>query len=146
MKNITSLYLTQLDALSKEITLYKNEENIWKLAGTLSNTPGNLCLHICGNLKHFIGSMIGNTGYVRNRDKEFSDKNVSRNELLDLIEETKKDVSDSLGRLKDEDFHKIYTDKKFGENPTYAFIFSRLISHLSYHLGQINYHRRILDN
>lgn len=146
MKNITSLYLTQLDALSKEITLYKNEENIWKLAGTLSNTPGNLCLHICGNLKHFIGSMIGNTGYVRNRDKEFSDKNVSRNELLDLIEETKKDVSDSLGRLKDKDFHKIYTDKKFGENPTYAFIFSRLISHLSYHLGQINYHRRILDN
>lgn len=140
------MYLTQLDALSKEISLYENEDDIWKLAGAISNTPGTLCLHICGNLNHFIGSLIGNTGYVRNREKEFSDKNVSRKTLLDLIEETKKNVSDTFGRLTDEDFHKIYPDNKFGENPSYAFIFSRLISHLSYHLGQINYHRRLLNN
>lgn len=126
--------------------MYKYEADIWKLSGAINNTPGNLCLHICGNLNHFIGSIIGNSGYIRDRDKEFSEKNVSREMLIDLIIETKKNIADTFDKLSDEDFGKIYPDKKFGENPTYAFIFSRLISHLSYHLGQINYHRRITEN
>lgn len=146
MKNIKLLYLIQLDTLKSEISMYKYEADIWKLSGAINNTPGNLCLHICGNLNHFIGSIIGNSGYIRDRDKEFSEKNVSREMLIDLIIETKKNIADTFDKLSDEDFGKIYPDKKFGENPTYAFIFSRLISHLSYHLGQINYHRRITEN
>jgi len=146
MKNTVSLYCTQLDVLYSEISLYKTEDNIWKLTGDITNSPGTLCLHICGNLNHFIGSLIGNSGYIRDREKEFADRNVSRKDLLELIEQTKRNISEILGKLNDDDFHKIYPENKFGENPSYAFIFSRLISHLSYHLGQINYHRRILDN
>ncbi|MBK8981045.1 MAG: DUF1572 family protein [Ignavibacteria bacterium] len=145
MQNIKALYLSQLDALREEISLYKNESDLWVLNGEIKNTPGNLCLHICGNLNYFIGDLIGNTGYVRDRDKEFSDKNIGRETLYNNIEDTKNMIAKVFDDLGNDDFAKIYPDNKFGENPTYAFVFARLISHLSYHLGQINYHRRITE-
>ncbi len=139
------LYINFLNSLIDEISSYKNEDNIWKLSGDINNTPGNLCLHICGNLNHFYGAVIGNTGYIRDRDAEFSEINVSREELIRVVEETK----DMIGRIFDEltpdDINKIYPLDKFGDKAAYGFIFSRLVSHLAYHLGQINYHRRILD-
>lgn len=146
MNSFKKLYLDFLNALTEEISLYKNEEDIWKLSGNISNTPGNLCLHLCGNLKHFYGAIIGNTGYIREREMEFSMKNVSKADLIKEIEETKNMMEKIFDGLKAEDINKIYPEDKFGENVTYGFIFSRLISHLAYHIGQINYHRRILDN
>ena len=145
MDSYKQLYITFLNSLRDEISLYNNEENIWKISGEISNTPGNLCLHICGNLNHFFGAVIGNTGYVRERDLEFSKKNVSRAELLKGVEETKNMIEKIFDGLNIDDLNKIYPIDKFGENVTYGFIFSRLISHLAYHVGQINYHRRLLD-
>lgn len=145
MNSYKQLYINFLDTLKEEISLYKDEENLWKLSGKISNTPGNLCLHICGNLNHFFGSVIGNTGYIRERDLEFSKKNVKREELLKGIDETKSMMEKIFNSLNLEDVNKIYPIDKFGKNVTYGFIFSRLVSHLSYHIGQINYHRRILD-
>ncbi|MBK8553289.1 MAG: DUF1572 family protein [Ignavibacteria bacterium] len=146
MNSYKQLYIDFLNALKTEISSYKNEGNIWKLEGSISNTPGNLCLHICGNLNHFYGAVIGNTGYVRDRDLEFSARNVSRKDLIKGIEDTKKMIENIFDGLTLNDVNKIYPIDKFGDNITYGFIFSRLISHLTYHLGQINYHRRILDN
>ena len=146
MQTYKKLYIDFLNALKNEISLYKNEENIWKLVGDITNTPGNLCLHLCGNLKHFYGAIIGNTGYVRERDLEFSRKNVSRDDLIKEVDDTISMIEKIFNGLTLEDINRIYPDDKFGENVTYGFVFSRLISHLSYHIGQINYHRRILDN
>ena len=145
MNSFKQLYIGFLDALIKEISLYKSEDNIWKLSGEIANTPGNLCLHICGNLNYFFGAIIGNTGYIRDRDLEFSKKNVSREELIKGVEETKNMLTQLFDSLTINDVDKIYPIDKFGDNVTYGFIFSRLVSHLSYHIGQINYHRRILD-
>lgn len=146
MDSYKQLYFNFLNSLRDEISSYKKPENIWMLAGSISNTPGNLCLHICGNLNHFFGAVIGNTGYVRERDLEFSKKNISSEELIGEIEETKKMIGKIFDDLKPDDVNKIYPVNKFGENVTYGFVFARLVSHLSYHLGQINYHRRITDN
>lgn len=146
MNSYIQLYIDFLNALKNEISLYKNEENIWKLEGEISNTPGNLCLHLCGNLKHFYGAILGNTGYIRERDLEFSRKNVGREELIREVDETIIVMEKVFDGLTLEDVNKIYPIDKFGKNVTYGFIFSRLISHLSYHIGQINYHRRIVDS
>ena len=145
MNSFKQLYLNFLNSLKDEISLYKDPENIWLLSGSISNTPGNLCLHICGNLNHFFGAVIGNTGYIRERDQEFSKRNLSREELFGAIEETKIMIGKIFDDLTQDDINKIYPINKFGENVTYGFIFSRLVSHLSYHLGQINYHRRLTD-
>lgn len=146
MNTYKQLYIDFLNALKKEISLYKNEGNIWKLEGDIANTPGNLCLHVCGNLKHFYGAVMGNTGYVRERDLEFSEKNISREILLNEVDETISIIEKIFDGLTSDDINMIYPIDKFGKNVTYGFIFSRLISHLSYHIGQINYHRRIIDN
>lgn len=146
MDTYKQLYIDFLNALKSEISSYRNEENIWKLEGEISNTPGNLCLHICGNLNHFYGAVIGNTGYIRERELEFSQINVAREELIKGIDDTKNMMEKIFDGLTLNDVNKIYPIDKFGNNVTYGFIFSRLISHLTYHLGQINYHRRIIDN
>lgn len=145
MNSFKQLYLNFLNSLRDEISSYKEPENIWLLKGSISNTPGNLCLHVCGNLNHFFGAVIGNTGYIRERDLEFSKKILSREELINDIEQTKIMIGKIFDGLTPDDINKIYPINKFGENVTYGFIFSRLVSHLSYHLGQINYHRRITD-
>ena len=145
MNSFKQLYINFLNSLRDEISSYKEPDHIWLLKGSISNTPGNLCLHICGNLNHFFGAVIGNTGYIRERDQEFSKKNLSREELLNGIEQTKIMIGKVFDDLTPDDINKIYPINKFGENVTYGFLFSRLVSHLSYHLGQINYHRRITD-
>ena len=145
--SIAGIFERELNKLAEEIKLYTPEENIWKVKGDIKNSGGNLCLHICGNLQHFIGTVLGNTGYVRNRDNEFADK-VPVQELLNEIEATKKAVVKTLESIPDSDMDKEYTAfpaHLLGkEHLTKFYFLAHLISHLDYLLGQINYHRRIL--
>ncbi|MEO6694932.1 MAG: DUF1572 family protein, partial [Ignavibacteria bacterium] len=124
---------------------FKNEENIWSTEGSITNSPGNLCLHLCGNINHFLGATLGNTGYVRNREMEFAVKNVSREELMNNVDETIAVIEKVLGAMKKENLNDVYPLDKFGENATIDFILARLVSHLAYHVGQINYYRRIIE-
>lgn len=82
---INRLLQRDLALLSKEIGLYKEEQKIWITEQQIANSAGNLCLHLVGNLNGFIGTVIGNTGYIRERDREFSEKNVPRETLLRLV-------------------------------------------------------------
>ena len=99
LDNIKVLMNRELNQLSKEISLYKSEENIWVIGKEIANTAGNLTLHICGNLQHFIGNILGNSGYKRNREYEFSAKSVKKSELLKEIETTKDMVNSALQNL-----------------------------------------------
>ncbi len=134
-----------LKQLSKEISAYRDESNLWLLQGDISNTAGNLCLHLCGNLQHFIGAVLGNTGYVRNRDNEFNLKNVPRSELLAEIEQTATAVEQTLETLSPQALTDTYPIEVFGQPMTTGYFLIHLAAHLGYHLGQINYHRRLLD-
>jgi|SRR6185312_3131978 len=146
---ISSIFERELTKLAEEVKLYKNEDAIWKVDKDIKNSGGNLCLHICGNLQHFIGAVLGDTGYVRNRDKEFSDKNVPASELVKEIEQTIKVVTKTLESIPDEDLDKEYTafpPHLLGKEKLSKFYFlAHLLSHLGYHLGQINYHRRLVS-
>lgn len=134
-----------LTALHKEISLYADESKLWVIDKSISNSAGNLCLHLIGNLNHFIGSALGNTGYVRERDKEFSTKNVPRQELLQMIEQTKTMVIDTIGKMSESDFQKDLPEGKWHKKATTDYLVVQMFAHLSYHLGQINYHRRLLS-
>jgi len=146
---ISSIFERELTKLAEEVKLYKNEDAIWKVDKDIKNSGGNLCLHICGNLQHFIGAVLGDTGYVRNRDKEFSDKNVPASELVKEIKQTIKVVTKTLESIPDEDLDKEYTafpPHLLGKEKLSKFYFlAHLLSHLGYHLGQINYHRRLVS-
>jgi uncharacterized damage-inducible protein DinB len=142
---LLKLYLRDLEKLKTEISSFKDEKNIWKISGEIKNSAGNLCLHLCGNLQHFIGAVLGNSGYVRNRDAEFSRKNVPKIELVAEIELTIKSVQKTLEQLKAEDLQKSYPENVLGYEMTTEFFLTHLATHLNYHLGQVNYHRRLID-
>jgi hypothetical protein len=142
---LASIFSRDLDRLAAEITAYKQEQNLWLTVPGISNAAGNLCLHLIGNLNHFIGAEFGKTGYVRDRPKEFSDTDVPRVLLLADIEKTKAVVEHSLSAIGDEDLKRMLPFMKGESEVSAEFLLLHLSTHLSYHLGQINYHRRILD-
>lgn len=142
--SLKKLFIRDLEALAKEISLYPTEESLWVLKGDIKNTAGNLCLHLCGNLQHFIGAVLGQSGYVRNRDAEFADKNVPKEKLLAEVEATKIAISNTLGKLEASKLKEEYPIQVFGEPMTTEYFLIHLSGHLTYHRGQINYHRRIL--
>jgi len=146
IESLTKLFLKDLEKLKTEISSFKDEKNIWKISGEIKNSAGNLCLHLCGNLQHFIGAVLGNSGYVRNRDAEFRKKNVPLNELITEIELTTKVVEKTLNEMDEAILPKTYPINLFGYETTTEYFLIFLTTHLNYHLGQINYHRRMLDN
>lgn len=144
-ESIKSLFKRDLNQLKKEIESYQNEEAIWKIDKKILNSAGNLSLHLVGNINHFIGATLGNSGYVRNRELEFSLKNVPRTELVEKIEKTIEIVHSSLDKVSEEDLKKEYPIEALGYPMTTEYFLIHLFGHLGYHLGQINYHRRLLD-
>lgn len=140
---LTDFFLRDLNKLKKEITLYKNESDLWILKGDVKNSGGTLALHLIGNLKHFIGTQLGSTGYMRQRDKEFSERNIPRETILKEIDETIAVLKKVLPTIKDSDLEKEYPIKFLEEKRTTGWILLTLSTHLSYHLGQVNYHRRM---
>jgi len=143
---LKTVYIRDLTILRKEISLYTNENSIWKTDKSISNSAGNLCLHLVGNLNTYIGAVLGNSGYIRNRDLEFSLKNVPRNELLSKIDKTIIVVENTLGQLQDTQLSTEYPVLVWEEKTSVAYLLIHLATHLGYHLGQVNYHRRLLDN
>ena len=143
-KVLTELYERDLNKLRDEIARYTDENDLWKTSDGISNSAGNLCLHLTGNLKHFFGAVIGGTGYVRDRDAEFANKNISRSEMLADIDATRNVVLSTLAGLTEEDLDKPYPIEVFGQPMTTGYFVTHLATHFNYHLGQINYHRRLL--
>ena len=143
-ESLNNVMQKSLQQLKKEMAAYANEEDIWRTDGEISNSAGNLCLHLCGNLQHFIGAVLGNTGYIRQRDNEFSDKNIATDDLQLLIDTTMAVVSKTLSDLDDKTLTNDYPEQVLGTSMTIEYFLIHLASHLGYHLGQINYHRRLL--
>ena len=145
IETLQALFKKDLNKLRSEIELYKAEENIWKIEGNIANSAGNLCLHLVGNLNAFIGKELGRTDYVRNRELEFSLKNVPRKELLSKIDDTIQVVDQSLGNLDENTLANEYPVLVFDKKISTEYMLMHLVTHLSYHLGQVNYHRRLIE-
>lgn len=145
-KILIELFERDLNKLKTEISSYKNENNLWIIEKSISNSAGNLCLHLLGNLNHFVGAVLGSSGYVREREKEFSSKNIPCDKLVSEIENLLERIKQTIGKLNQEDFERNYPINVFQKEMTTGFFMIHLATHLNYHLGQINYHRRLLDN
>jgi|KBSSwiStaDraftv2_1062776.scaffolds.fasta_scaffold165371_2 uncharacterized damage-inducible protein DinB len=141
---LIQLFERDLDKLKEEISLYESEEKLWVVKDGINNSGGNLCLHLCGNLQHFIGATLGETGYIRNREAEFKVKNVPRAKLLEEIAASRTVVTDTLEQVSKNELANDYPIQVFGEPMTTEWFLIFLLGHLNYHVGQINYHRRLM--
>ncbi|MGE9310833.1 DUF1572 family protein [Niabella sp. CJ426] len=142
---LLSFFCRDLNKLKEELELYKDETNIWRIDGNILNSAGNLCLHLVGNLNTYIGAVLGHSGYIRNRPEEFSLKNLPRTELIIKIEKTITVVNATLPLITDAQMKGEYPQDIDGAYLTTEYFLVHLATHLGYHLGQVNYHRRLLD-
>jgi uncharacterized damage-inducible protein DinB len=145
VQDMSELFQKDLKRLSDEIALFHDASNLWMTAGSVANSAGNLCLHLNGNLNHFVGAILGNTGYVREREKEFEARHVSVDRLVSMTLETAGVVKSTLDQLTSASLEQKYPIEVFGQPMTTGYFLLHLYGHLNYHLGQINYLRRILE-
>src|SRR6266700_5479402 len=138
---LIQLFERDLNKLTEEISLYPDDNSLWITKEGIKNSGGNLCLHLCGSLQHFLGAVLGNSGYVRNRDAEFSLKNITKQKLLGEIDATKVSVRDALEQVSKNELQKAFPIKVLEEPQTTEYMLLFFLAHLNYHIGQINYHR-----
>ncbi|RYY16115.1 MAG: DinB family protein [Chitinophagaceae bacterium] len=144
--DINQIMQRDLDRLTNEISSYQDERIIWHIEKGIANSAGNLCLHLIGNLNTYIGKELGGTSYVRVRELEFSKKSVPRDELLKMIRDTKTVIQTTLEHLTPEQLAAEFPALVFDTRTSTSYMLIHLIAHLNYHLGQVNYHRRLLDH
>lgn len=141
---LTEHFERELLKLRDELNKFNNEENIWKTTSGITNSAGTLTLHLLGNLNFTIGTQLGGTGYVRNREQEFSLTGVSREQLITDIEKTVEVVKNALPGISQAQLDQKYPLEMIGVHSTMWYL-SYFYGHFGYHLGQINYLRRILE-
>lgn len=145
-RTILHVVLTrELRAARRAIEAYPDDASVWTLPTGLPNAAGTLVLHVCGNLRHFVGGVLGHTGYVRNRDAEFARRDVPRAELLAELDAAIADVERTFGSMRDDVLDTVYPlEVSGGRRVNTGDWLVHLASHLAYHLGQIDSHRRIV--
>jgi hypothetical protein len=140
----SAILLRELATLRREIDAYADDDGVWALAPGLPNSAGTLVLHLCGNLRHFVGSRLGSTGYVRDRPREFGARDLPRELLLEEIAAAEAAVRDVLPGLSEAALAAAYPDVLAGHAYATGDFVLHLCTHFAYHLGQIDYHRRIV--
>ena len=138
------LFERDLEKLIAELERFESELALWSVVAGVSNAAGNLALHVIGNLNHFIGVKLAGSGFQRDRPAEFAARDIPRADLIAQLTATKTMLSSVLGRLDMTQLEQIYPEEVLGHAMTTRFFLMHLYGHLNYHLGQVNYLRRVL--
>ena len=144
--DVLTILERDLNKLKDELRQYRNADDLWAIAPGTTNSAGNLALHLAGNLRHFIGAVLGHTGYIRDRESEFTLKNIPVEELIRLIDTTINEITPALNNLEPDKLNAEFPKEVGGMKRDTSFVLLHLLGHFSYHLGQVNYHRRIISS
>ena len=146
MKEWIAVVMTrELKALRREVESYPNDDKLWETAPGITNPGGNLILHLAGNIQYFLGAVLGGSGYKRYRDAEFGSRDLPRADLLREVDGAIAAVQTGMAKVTDADMKKPFPEAVGGVTPTTGAFLAHLAVHLGYHLGQVDYHRRIIS-
>jgi hypothetical protein len=148
MPTLSSLLTTQivreLQTLIKEIEAFPSDDSVWHTRRGVTNSAGNLALHICGNLQDFVGRVLGGTPYVRNRELEFGQREGTRASIVAELRKTIDVIKATLPEVSEETMAADYPMQLAGNTLNTAAFLVHLAAHLAFHLGQAGYLRRII--
>lgn len=142
--DLTLMLTRELDGIAREIEAFPDDTTIWQVAPGVTNSAGNLALHIAGNMLHFIGTLLGNTGYVRDRDREFSQRSGTKRELLEELARARAVVQRVLPSVPPESLETTLTTHSMPGPVRAQRLLLHMCAHAGFHLGQIGYLRRIV--
>jgi len=144
--DLAALFRRDLTRLGQEIEAFPNDDLLWHKPPQFTNPPGNLVLHLEGNLREYVGRQLGNVPYTRNRPLEFSAKGASKNDLLARVAELRKVIPTVIEGLTPEQMEKEYPEVVLEVPMSTAAFLIHLYGHLNWHLGQIDSLRRALTD
>lgn len=144
VRNVAALFDRDLRTVQREIESYADDSQLWQGVQGMPNVAGTLVLHLAGNVRFFIGTVLGGTGYVRRRDVEFSRRDVPRVELLSEIEAARTDLARAFATMRDDTLPAEYPEVVAGMRVASVEYLLHLLTHFAYHLGQLDTHRRIV--
>jgi hypothetical protein len=142
--DIRKLIVRELGAFAREVEMFPDDESLFRTVPGVTNSAGNLALHVCGNLKHFVGAVLGGTGYVRHREREFAARSGRRAEIAAELAETAQVVAKTLGQLTPQALAKPYPQPVADLQLPCGLFLTHLAVHLGFHLGQAGYLRRVV--
>ena len=142
---LADFYARDINKLIEEVKLFEDEENLWKTVGSIKNSSGNLALHVIVGLNFLMGTTLAHTGYVRNRDQEFTGKAVKREWLVARLEELIPMINEAITAITQEHMEAEYPLIFDNMKVSNSYVLLQLLLHLNYHLGQVNYLRRMLE-
>ena len=141
---LSNLITRELRALTREIQSFPDDDTLWQTPPGVTNSAGTLALHLAGNLQHYLGAKLGGSSYRRDRDAEFSRRGVSREELVGEVERAISAVEEALPKLTSEMLDADFPEAVGGQTVRTEEFLLHLVTHLAYHLGQLDYHRRLV--
>ena len=142
--DVRRILTRELEALAREVELFPDDDVLWKTVPGVTNSAGNLALHACGNLKHFVGAVLGGTGYVRDRPAEFATRTGRRADVAWQLRETAAVVTNALARVPESALAAPYPEPHDGVQLSCGLFLLHLCVHLAFHLGQAGTLRRAL--
>ncbi len=141
---VASILDRDLRALARAVEAYPDERDLWRLPPGAPNSGGTLALHLAGNLQHYFGACLAGTGYRRDRPAEFADREVPREEILRRIEAARAAVRAAAERVDETALERDFPEAIAGGHVATGEYLIHLVSHFAYHLGQLDYHRRLV--
>src|ERR1700686_4245142 len=135
-ENITAKLHKWVDPLSNQ--------QFWRNPYPYGNSIGHLVLHLTGNLRYYIGAQIAGSGYVRDRDREFTDAaRANKDDVLRNFDRAIQLVVDTIRKQATESWGSAYSAERSKETNRFAIVLS-CAAHADHHLGQIIYLSREL--
>jgi hypothetical protein len=133
-----------LATLQREVEAYPDERDLWREIPGVANVGGTLVLHLAGNLQHYFGTRLASTGYVRDRPAEFARRNVPRSELLREVDAARAAVRAASTSVSAAQMAADFPERVGGSRVQTDDYLVHLAVHFAYHLGQLDYHRRVV--
>jgi hypothetical protein len=143
-ESVRRVLLRELGTLATELDAYPDDDSVWICPPGLPNSAGTLALHLVGNLRHFIGARLGGSGYVRDREEEFAVRDLPRTELRARIDAAAAEVGAALSSIDPDWLAQQFPDPVGGARLGTGTLLLHLVAHTGYHLGQLDYHRRVV--
>jgi len=152
LNELRAVLLRDLEAAAREVEAYTSDDALWRIVPGITNPGGSLARHLAGNLRHFVGAVLGKGTYVRDRDAEFAARGLTRAAVAEELRAGAREVGAALERLAARPRGEVesllsspFPVLVLGKQFTTAQFLTHLTSHFGYHLGQMDYHRRMQD-
>jgi hypothetical protein len=142
--DIATILVRELEGFSREVSMFPDDVSLWATVPGISNSAGNLALHVAGNLRHFIGAFLGGDAYVRNRETEFACRSGTREEVISELQRTAEIVRKTLGEFPENRLGEDFPELLMGMRIRTGLFLLHLCAHAGFHLGQAGYLRRIV--